>query len=1127
MMGRVVSDMRAASFAGAALSATLIKLGKSVGSTFANVQQGIVTVVAKLRGGANEIKIFNKEVLRLSKSTEHTATTVTSAFGVLAQRGLSGKQSIQAAPNVLSLATATDTDPSTASDILIGALQSTRQEMSKSTEMADLLAAAHNRTAATMEELAGGIRFAGPVVEATGGSFKGMVAALAAARAGFLSTTIAGRGMSSLIGQLQKFAGTSGKAGKAIRELGLESLILERDRFPEMSEITEVLKRKFDALGGNMNKFGAILGRAMPNNARRFISVLINMQDEQKRVLGELDNVSGFAQNVATKRLNTLAGRFAILTSNLEALAEGIGAKLEPTFNKLIKTGQGVINFLNKLDKETIQMGAKFAVVFTAVGGAVAALGILVTLLRPIVSIISLVGAAFTSAFTLPVGAALLAVFGLLALAGSFANAWPDALDDVKSGWNTVRDATMDAIRSAIKYNTIFGNAVDKFFALDDAQKTLASLGFAVSREGVRDFGDGKGEELITSKDDLLKRALTTFDGPEKQRRTPETMAKVVTALETIGKYDEDAPSIAKELAQVIQERDTRAPFNTGSIVENAMGDVKAGFLKGLDMLEFSKLGEMFEKAGQGGVDALFGDGAFENLKTQMASLGDKFKELKFDIANAKIGAPVTKKTSPWASAGEQQRRLNLIKGHSGVASPSFGSSSIASSATMAPGVGRSEVSGKFMTKGLQSFGEMMDTIGVGGTAIFTEFLEWLGITTEGGLKQMTFAMDDMSQAADKFIGKFNEAGEFEGGALVQSLGQFQGAIEAFLSGDIVGGIFELLMQSDQFKGTMTIIGGILQEVANLIGSVLEPLKPIFGAISILANSILKPLVPAFEALGAMFAPFASILVSIADAMMPFFEIVTQILVPVFEFAAQIMRVFAAVVGVVMKVIESVIRTALIPIVWIFNAIITVVVWVLRAVDAVIGFITDAAGDLADKLESKKVDIDAIIKKAGDSWKEVTDDPFARVDNNMGRAADEADRLSDTLSDVNGELRNVPQGFKIAAARFSAQDAMDASGKHEVGRVGSKGLTGRRPHRPGFATGGLIAGRGLAMVAEQGPELILPLSRLGSLGGTTSHNYTIHALDPADAYRKIREAGRREDLAEGRVGARYNTPRFR
>jgi hypothetical protein len=56
-----------------------------------------------------------------------------------------------------------------------------------------------------------------------------------------------------------------------------------------------------------------------------------------------------------------------------------------------------------------------------------------------------------------------------------------------------------------------------------------------------------------------------------------------------------------------------------------------------------------------------------------------------------------------------------------------------------------------------------------------------------------------------------------------------------------------------------------------------------------------------------------------------------------------------------------------------------------------------------------------------------------------------------------------------------------------------------------MAAGGVVTGPTLALIGEAGPEAVIPLDRMGSMGGDTTVNINVHGGDPnavVDALRR-------------------------
>jgi phage-related minor tail protein len=75
------------------------------------------------------------------------------------------------------------------------------------------------------------------------------------------------------------------------------------------------------------------------------------------------------------------------------------------------------------------------------------------------------------------------------------------------------------------------------------------------------------------------------------------------------------------------------------------------------------------------------------------------------------------------------------------------------------------------------------------------------------------------------------------------------------------------------------------------------------------------------------------------------------------------------------------------------------------------------------------------------------------------------------------------------------------------------GLSGQLANLPRMAAGGVVSGPTLALIGEAGPEAVIPLDRMGSMGGNVI-NITVTSADP----QAVVEALRRYTRANGPLG---------
>lgn len=387
------------------------------------------------------------------------------------------------------------------------------------------------------------------------------------------------------------------------------------------------------------------------------------------------------------------------------------------------------------------------------------------------------------------------------------------------------------------------------------------------------------------------------------------------------------------------------------------------------------------------------------------------------------------------------------------------------------------------------------------------------------------------------------------------------GVIEGFVAlGSI---LIQLLTGSEAFKTIVDVLNKIFQRISNVIGRFLEGLEPLVGAISILVDAVIVPLSDVFAIMGASLARFAPILVAIADILAPIIKTAVSIVIPILDLFGVVFKAIAVALYAIVKIVGLGLIGILLGITWLWNLIasaigsvmdgvISAIQWVLRKIDDVVSWlIGDVLDPVAAELEKLKLgglqidrsglleaaeklaqDIGNFDSEVGGVTDQFTDD--------MGRAQNEFDRLADTTAKLNEELRNVPAGFKVALARFNAQDTQETRGglggiggyNGGPGQNSSTGPTlttgiGLGPsigtgslRIPRMAAGGIVTSPTHALIGENGPEAVIPLRDLEDFGGggITIENMTVISQDPDNMERQLRARARRARLANGKIG---------
>jgi len=271
-----------------------------------------------------------------------------------------------------------------------------------------------------------------------------------------------------------------------------------------------------------------------------------------------------------------------------------------------------------------------------------------------------------------------------------------------------------------------------------------------------------------------------------------------------------------------------------------------------------------------------------------------------------------------------------------------------------------------------------------------------------------------------------------------QAFGRIYELVDRFQQGMSAGGVWggliaviaELLSQSSTFASLIQMVTNFIQFVADVIGRVLAPVLPILA-------SVFNMIAPLLDAVGTALEGFAKPLAAIA----PIFEVLGMLLkgiAPLIQVIGQIlMALFQPLMllaGPIMKGLFTVIRYVAMGILYVvkgigkvWNAIIGFVAGVFRTLGK-IPLIGGAFKAVARGLDSMKIPMEQ-IDGALDDLKNTSYDAAA-ANSAASVAAWENAAATNKATEA---LTNVPSGFKVALARFNAQDSLPSSASSVIG----------------------------------------------------------------------------------------------
>lgn len=320
----------------------------------------------------------------------------------------------------------------------------------------------------------------------------------------------------------------------------------------------------------------------------------------------------------------------------------------------------------------------------------------------------------------------------------------------------------------------------------------------------------------------------------------------------------------------------------------------------------------------------------------------------------------------------------------------------------------------------------------------------------QASLNDAKSAAEQTARAAAVAAEASEAAWESIGSKALGSLGKLGSTISNAM-GAAAGGPFaviaslllDLATSSEQFKPILEMVSGIFIELANAVGQLLPPLKPLIGSLGVVATSIISALTPILVEVGDVLqqlAPSFMVLGATVAALAPILEVFIK---PFLE----IQKVIAHALFPVLKTTAIIILTAAKAIGTAWNAIVGGVQWVLHQIGK-LPAIGDAADELADSMDGLRVNTDAMGRQIK-SIKEMT------FDSAMQDASNAADHFGQTTRDAAESadnaaesLDNVPAAWRKNLRVFQAQDGQAGPGGGNGGIVPPKLPNGGAPERP-------------------------------------------------------------------------------
>ncbi|MFL1999478.1 phage tail tape measure protein [Microbacterium sp. A1-JK] len=341
-------------------------------SKFADFDQAMSNVQASTHESATNMGLLRDAALDAGASTVYSATEAAGAIEELAKAGVSTKDILSGGlAGALDLAAAGQLGVARAAEITSTALNQFGLQGDEAAHVADVLAAGAGKAMGSVDDLAQGLKFVGPVAASMGVSLEETTGVLAL----FAQQGIIGeQAGTSLRGVLASLTSPSATARKEIERLGL-TLYDSQGEFLGLENAAAQLSGAYKTMDGASRdaSLGVIFGRETVTAATALYQAGAQGVAQWTQAVDD----SGYAAQTARDRLDNLAGDLEGLSGAFDTALIQTGSAANDVLRDMVQMLTGLVGMYNDLPQPvqsaTLLIGAAAAAVALAGGAALIA----------------------------------------------------------------------------------------------------------------------------------------------------------------------------------------------------------------------------------------------------------------------------------------------------------------------------------------------------------------------------------------------------------------------------------------------------------------------------------------------------------------------------------------------------------------------------------------------------------------------------------------------------------------------------------------------------------------------------------------------------------------------------------
>jgi TP901 family phage tail tape measure protein len=448
----------------ATIGAPLIGLGVSAVKTAATFERSM-NVLGQVSGATGkQLQQMSDQALQLGADTVFSSNEAASGMVELAKAGMTTAQVMDAIPGVMDLAAAGAIGVEEAASLTAATLNTFGLEASKSAEVADVLAAAANASAADITDLAFGVQNAGSIFAASGQSVQTLATMMALLANNGLNASDAATSLKTMTLRL---TAPTAQAAKEMKKLGINVFNADGS-MRDYHDIIVDLSRSTAGLTDQQRSMA--LSTIFGADAMRAANIMVKEGATGYEAMSKAVEQQGAAAQMANAQNSGLSGAMEQISGSIESLMTKLALPFLPTISAWMTQLTDLINKMGELPQPVINAALAFGVFAIALGAALlAGAGI-----AKVFEVFTATEAATT------IGAVSLSLLGLALAAAALWAAWQTNFGNIQEKTASVMAVINPLIQTlgtnlnnAASYVTSIATSMAVLLALNPQWQTL------------------------------------------------------------------------------------------------------------------------------------------------------------------------------------------------------------------------------------------------------------------------------------------------------------------------------------------------------------------------------------------------------------------------------------------------------------------------------------------------------------------------------------------------------------------------------------------------------------------------------------------------------------------------------